>query len=69
VVDRSKPAMLTFPSMSDTKIIDYIGTTGEVAALCGVHKSTVSQWRKRGIPEGWRRWLKQIKPRAFRSGK
>ncbi len=49
--------MIAFALMTDSQRIDELGGTGAVAALCGLHKSSVSQWRKRGIPEGWKRYL------------
>lgn len=55
--------------MEDSKIIDYLGGTNKVAALCSLHKSSISQWRKRGIPGAWRMYLQKIRPSAFRQGK
>lgn len=43
--------------MNDTQRIKQLGGTAEVARLCGLHISSVSKWKKRGIPEGWRRYL------------
>jgi hypothetical protein len=50
--------------MTDSQRIDQLGGTGAVAALCGLHKSSISQWRKRGIPKGWKRYLLQLKGKA-----
>lgn len=36
--------------LSDSEIIDLLGGTGVVAALCGVGSSAVSNWREDGIP-------------------
>lgn len=55
--------------MNDSTIIDALGGTGKTAALCGLHKSAISQWRKRGIPQSWRMFLKATKPGAFRKPK
>jgi DNA-binding transcriptional regulator YdaS (Cro superfamily) len=46
--------------MSASKQIDALGGTGAVAALCGLHKSSVSQWRRRGIPKAWKRFLATV---------
>lgn len=42
-------------SLSDSQVIDLLGGTGTVAALCGVGASAVSMWRHDGIPAA-RRW-------------
>jgi hypothetical protein len=49
----------------DSKIIDLLGGTRVVAALCEVTASSVCEWRERGIPAGWRAYLQQIRPVAF----
>lgn len=36
--------------LSDSEVIDLLGGTGSVAALCGVGPSAVSNWREDGIP-------------------
>ncbi len=51
--------------MSDSKIIDNIGGTDAVAAIVGLDKSSVSKWRKRGIPRSWRLYLEKRRPKAF----
>ncbi len=52
--------------MTDSEIIDALGGTGKVAALVQRDKSTVSQWRTRGIPDAWRKYLKKIRPKIFK---
>ena len=42
-------------SPTDSEIIDELGGTGAVAAICGVGPSAVSNWREDGIPAA-RRW-------------
>jgi len=54
--------------MNASEIIDSIGGTGRVAVICGLGKSAISQWRKRGIPASWARYLKKIRPQAFKVG-
>ena len=52
--------------MEDSRIIDALGGTDKAAALCGLSKSAISQWRKRGIPDAWRMYLQKIRPAAFK---
>jgi hypothetical protein len=42
------------------KIIDALGGTKIVSELCNLHISSVSQWRIRGIPPGWKRYLETL---------
>ena len=37
--------------MENHQIINILGGTSKVARLCGVTPASVSQWRKKGIPE------------------
>lgn len=43
--------------MNDIQRINKLGGVAEVARLCGLHISSVSKWKVRGIPEGWKRYL------------
>jgi hypothetical protein len=52
-------------SMDYSKIIDNFGGTGKLAEICGLEKSAISQWRKRGIPHSWVMYLKKLKPKNF----
>jgi hypothetical protein len=47
------------------KVIDNLGGTDKTAAIVGLKKAAISQWRKRGIPKGWEKFLRKAKPRAF----
>jgi hypothetical protein len=51
--------------MDANKIIDAIGTSSEVARLCEVTVSAVSQWRRDGIPPARLLFLRAIHPEAF----
>ncbi len=51
--------------MDANTIIDRLGGTSKVAAICGRTKSAVSQWRRNGIPEAWERFLRTQHPEAF----
>lgn len=51
--------------MDDSEIIDRLGGTAAVAALCEVKPPSVSEWRKEGIPRARRMFLKAIRPDAF----
>jgi DNA-binding transcriptional regulator YdaS (Cro superfamily) len=37
--------------MNTNEIINVLGGTSKVSRLCGVTAASVSQWRKKGIPE------------------
>lgn len=52
--------------MNDSKLIDILGGTSEVARLCQVRAASVSEWRHRGIPRARRMYLELIRPDAFR---
>ena len=47
------------------KIIDALGGTVHVAALCGRSKGAVSQWRRTGIPDGLLKYLRAAYPEKF----
>jgi hypothetical protein len=48
---------------TDSELIDALGGTCEVAALCGITPEAVSQWRRNGMPKAWRKYLALLKPR------
>lgn len=49
----------------DSSLIDALGGTGRVAALCGVTAGAVSQWRGNGMPKAWREFLRLARPTVF----
>lgn len=51
--------------MDDSEIIDRLGGTFEVARLCEVKPPSVSQWRRDGIPQSRRMYLRVIRPEVF----
>ena len=51
---------------TDSQIIDALGGNHKVAKLCDTLPDVVSGWRRRGIPKGWRAYLKKIRPQAFK---
>lgn len=59
--------------LHDTDIIDRLGGTAKVMHLCKstmrdgetITPSAISQWRRKGIPAGWRAYLREIRPDAF----
>jgi DNA-binding transcriptional regulator Cro len=55
--------------MDSSKIIDSFGGTGKLAKKLGLDKSSVSVWRKRGIPRAWVLYLKTVNPRIFRTAR
>ena len=56
--------MLDTPS-KDSQIIDALGGSCAVAALCNVTSQAVSQWRRSGIPEARRMYLQLLRPDVF----
>lgn len=52
-------------AMNDSKIIDALGGTAEVARICRVKQPSVSEWRTKGIPAARRQYLELLKPEAF----
>ncbi|WLE60254.1 hypothetical protein GIY62_06225 [Burkholderia plantarii] len=46
-------------------VIDRLGGTGEVADLCEVDPSAVSQWRRKGMPKHWVKFLRLARPSGF----
>ena len=53
------------PTMTDSEIIDNLGGTSKVAEMCDIKPSSVSDWRKHGIPKGWRKYFEVTNPDAF----
>lgn len=51
--------------MDDSKIIDQLGGTAEVARLCNVKQPSVSEWRRNGIPPARLQYLRLLKPEIF----
>lgn len=51
--------------MDANKVIDALGGTNAVAALCEVSKGAVSQWRTDGIPNARLMFLKLARPDVF----
>jgi hypothetical protein len=52
-------------AMDANKIIDDLGGTNAVAALCDIKPASVSQWRTDGIPHARLMYLKLLKPEVF----
>jgi hypothetical protein len=51
--------------MNDSQLIDALGGTAKVAALCKVSMAAVSQWRDDGIPAARRMFLELARPDVF----
>lgn len=49
----------------DSLIIDALGGTAAVAALCNVKSPSVSEWRHTGIPAARRQYLELLRPDIF----
>ena len=52
-------------NMDASTIIDALGGTGKVANLCGITPGSVSQWRNKGIPHPWAKFLRAARPKTF----
>lgn len=50
---------------TDSDIIDDLGGTSKVAALCDVAPPSVSEWRRNGIPKARRMFLEVARPDVF----
>jgi len=51
--------------MTDSEIINALGGTMAVAAICRVKPPSVSQWKKHGIPDARRQFLALLSPELF----
>lgn len=51
--------------MDHSKVIDELGGTAKVAALCEVSMAAVSQWREVGIPKSRLMYLRLARPDVF----
>lgn len=58
-----KDAFMT--GISDKKLITALGGQSQLARLIGVHRCTVYQWTKRGIPRPWRLYFEKSYPKLF----
>lgn len=50
----------------DKEIIAKLGGQSQLARLIGVHRCTVYQWTKRGIPRPWKLYLQRLHPALFK---
>ena len=48
-----------------SELIDKLGGTTEVARLCDIRPPSVSEWRRKGIPKPWMKFLELARPDAF----
>lgn len=54
------------PDPEANRVIDALGGTAAVAKLCEVNMQAVSQWRRNGIPDARRQYLRVLRPDIFR---
>lgn len=52
--------------ISDKKLIAELGGQSQLARLIGVHRCTVYQWTKRGIPRPWKLYFQSLYPALFK---
>jgi hypothetical protein len=55
------------PNPTPDTVIDALGGTSIVAALCDVSDPAVSQWRRNGIPRTQLKYLRLAKPEIFQA--
>lgn len=53
------------PNHDPNRIIDGLGGTGAVAALCEIEPPSVSGWRRKQIPKGFYKFFLAIRPELF----
>lgn len=54
-------------SPTPAEIIDRLGGTSAVARLCDIRSPSVSEWKHAGIPKGWMKYFRAIRPEIFES--
>lgn len=64
MLDQSFKACFT-AGMESSRIIDLLGGTKRVADLCEISSQAVSQWRDKGIPKPWLKFLRLAHPEVF----
>jgi hypothetical protein len=47
------------------QIIDALGGTSEIARLCEISPQATCQWRTKGIPKPWMKFLRAERPDVF----
>lgn len=47
------------------RVIENLGGTLAVAELCEIRGPSVSEWKRNGLPKGWRAFLFLKHPEAF----
>jgi len=50
----------------EKQLIAALGGQSQLARLLGVHRCTIYQWTKRGIPKAWRLYLQKAYPELFK---
>lgn len=64
MLDRKIKACFTV-GMESSRIIDLLGGTKRVADLCEISSQAISQWREKGIPKPWLKYLRLARPDVF----
>jgi len=50
---------------ADARIVDLLGGPSEVAKLCRIRPQAVSQWKRYGIPDARKDFLRLLRPDVF----
>lgn len=58
---------VTLSGMSASKVIQALGGSSATGRLCGVSSQAVSQWKLRGFPPMVERYLRLLRPDAFKA--
>jgi hypothetical protein len=61
----NKPTTDEARAIEAGKVIDALGGTAAVARLCKIKPPSVSDWKKDGIPDARRQFLKLLRPDVF----
>lgn len=52
-------------TLDASNVIDSLGGTTAVARLCDIQPPSVSEWRRKGIPKPWMKFLRATRPDVF----
>jgi len=56
-----------FKATLASRVIDRLGGTTETARLCEIKPASVSEWRRKGIPQARLQYLQLLRPDVFQT--